>query len=163
MSSLKKLFLQASTENAGSDNASEVGSCNSLISTSTLPTDARSLKRVNDGSFDFDTDAIPESAKPALADLFHAVDAAHAQAEILRSAVEAVRNALSPGLVSPNSYRLSRLFLSNVLLICLSAEATQKLADSLHLSRPGYAIIVYAVCRQSYKHGERSLRFYCLH
>ena len=139
------------------DIASEVGSCISFISTSTLPTDARSLKRGNEGSFDFDTDAIPECAKPALANLFDAVDAAHAQAEILRSAVEAVRNALSSGLVSPNSYRLSRLFLSNVLLICLSAEATQKIADSLHFRLEPSRLRHHrlAVCRQSYKHGER--------
>ena len=65
----EKGFLQASTDQIGSDNSSEVGSSISLISASTLPTEARSLKRGNLGGLDFDTDAIPESAKPAFAKL----------------------------------------------------------------------------------------------
>jgi hypothetical protein len=163
----EKGFLQASTDHIGSDNSSEVGSSISLISASTLPTEARSLKRGNSGGLDFDTDAIPESAKPAFAKLFEAADAAHEQAENLRAAVEAVRNALSSGLVSAysSSYRLSRLFLSNVVLICLSAEAIQTIAYSLHLGRLGplgNANIIHAVCRKSFQYGGSSLHFLLL-
>ena len=99
--------LHPCTENSGSDNGSEIGSSVSMISSSTLPFDGRALKRGLSASMCFNTDSIPESAQPAFAKLFEVAEAAQEQAENLRAAVEAVRNALTSGLVSVNSYRLS--------------------------------------------------------
>ena len=148
--------LQLGTENSGDEISSDVGSSASMVSGSTLPCDGRSLKRGMSASKDFNTDAVPESAKPAFLKLFEVADAAHEQAENLRAAVEAVRNALTTGLVSFYLYRLSWFFSECVanmpvsrsdpeypnscswalnatptsyllLLICLSAEAIQSI------------------------------------
>ena len=102
--------LQLGTENSGDEISSDVGSSASMVSGSTLPCDGRSLKRGMSASKDFNTDAVPESAKAAFLKLFEVADAAHEQAENLRAAVEAVRNALTTGLVSFYLYRLSWFF-----------------------------------------------------
>ena len=64
---------------------------------------------------------IPADAKPALFNLLEAAEAAHEQAETLRSYAEALRNALTPGLVSARTECVEYFFQ----LTCLSTEATQ--------------------------------------
>ena len=151
--------LQLGTENSGDEISSDVGSSASMVSGSTLPCDGRSLKRGMSASKDFNTDAVPESAKPAFLKLFEVADAAHEQAENLRAAVEAVRNALTTGLVSFYLYRLSWFFsecVANMPVSRSDPEYPNSCSWALNATPTSY--LLYDGNRTNTERGRSSLR-----
>ena len=151
--------LQLGTENSGDEISSDVGSSASMVSGSTLPCDGRSLKRGMSASKDFNTDAVPESAKPAFLKLFEVADAAHEQAENLRAAVEAVRNALTTGLVSFYLYRLSWFFsecVANMPVSRSDPEYPNSCSWALNATPTSY--LLYDGNRMNTERGRSSLR-----
>ena len=83
------------SDHASSDDASDAGSCISMMSASTLPAFERSLKRSPPMTSYLDTSDIPESAEPVLVKLLDAAEMAYQQAATLRAYAEELRNALS--------------------------------------------------------------------
>ena len=151
--------LQLGTENSGDEISSDVGSSASMVSGSTLPCDRRSLKRGMSASMDFNTDTVPESAKPAFLKLFEVADAAHEQAENLRAAVEAVRNALTTGLVSFYLYRLSWFFpecVANMPVSRSDPEYPNSCSWALNATPTSY--LLYDGNRTNTERGRSSLR-----